>query len=53
MLAKFVAGLIVGFARFITAVRGKWEGIEPVDGQRIYFANHARRRRSKASSAAP
>jgi len=41
MLAKFVAGLIVSFARFITAVQGKWEGIEPVDGQRIYFANHA------------
>jgi 1-acyl-sn-glycerol-3-phosphate acyltransferase len=41
MLAKFVAGLIVGFARFITAVQGKWEGIEPVDGQRVYFANHA------------
>src|SRR5215467_3553489 len=41
MLAKLVAGLIVGFARFITAVRGKWEGIEPVDGQRVYFANHA------------
>lgn len=40
-LAKFVAGLIVGFARFITAVRGRWEGIEPVDGQRVYFANHA------------
>ena len=41
MLAKFVAGLIVGFARFITAVRGRWEGIEPVDAQRVYFANHA------------
>lgn len=41
MLAKFFAGLIVGFARFITAVRGKWDGIEPVDVQRVYFANHA------------
>src|ERR1700754_3858566 len=41
MLAKFVAALIVGFARFITAVQGKWEGSEPVGGQRVYFANHA------------
>ncbi|RCS21606.1 1-acyl-sn-glycerol-3-phosphate acyltransferase [Phyllobacterium salinisoli] len=41
MLAKFVSGLIVGFARFITAVRGNWEGIDPADEQRIYFANHA------------
>jgi 1-acyl-sn-glycerol-3-phosphate acyltransferase len=41
MLAKFVAGLIVGFARFITAVQGKWEGSEPVGGLRVYFANHA------------
>jgi 1-acyl-sn-glycerol-3-phosphate acyltransferase len=40
MLAKLVAGLIVGFARVITAVRGKWDGIEPVDRQRVYFANH-------------
>jgi 1-acyl-sn-glycerol-3-phosphate acyltransferase len=41
MLAKLVAGLIVGFARFITAVQGKWEGSEPVGAQRVYFANHA------------
>ena len=41
MLAKCVARLIVGLARFITAVRGKWEGTDPVDSQRVYFANHA------------
>src|ERR1700754_1924047 len=41
MLARFVAGLIVGFARFVTAVRGNWEGTEPVADQRIYFGNHA------------
>src|SRR5262245_24726537 len=40
-LAKLVAGLIVGFARFITAAQAKWEGIAPIDGQRVYFANHA------------
>lgn len=40
-----LAGSIVGtgvlvFARFITAVRGRWEGIAPEEGQRVYFANH-------------
>lgn len=40
MLGQIVAFLIVGFARFITAVRGIWEGTEPVDRQRVYFANH-------------
>lgn len=28
------------FARFITAVRADWKGIEPVPRQRVYFANH-------------
>jgi 1-acyl-sn-glycerol-3-phosphate acyltransferase len=32
--------LILLFARFLTAVRGRWEGVAPVDEQRIYFANH-------------
>lgn len=32
--------LILLFARFLTAVRGRWEGIGPSDEQRIYFANH-------------
>lgn len=27
-------------ARFITAVRADWRGIEPVAKQRVYFANH-------------
>ena len=40
-----LAGSIVGtgvlvFARFITAVRGRWEGIAPEEGRRVYFANH-------------
>lgn len=41
MFARFVAGLIVTFARLITAVRGIWAGIEPVSRQRVYFANHS------------
>lgn len=37
-----IAGtLIILFARFVTAVRGRWEGVAPTEGQRIYFANHA------------
>lgn len=37
-----VAGaLILFFARFLTAVRGRWDGVAPTDEQRIYFANHA------------
>jgi len=28
------------FARFMTAPRAIWQGIEPVPGQRVYFANH-------------
>lgn len=37
---RITAALIVGFARAVTAVRGEWNGIAPVPGQRIYFANH-------------
>jgi 1-acyl-sn-glycerol-3-phosphate acyltransferase len=29
------------FARFITAPRAIWQGIEPVPHQRVYFANHS------------
>ena len=28
------------FARFMTAPRALWQGIEPVPHQRVYFANH-------------
>ncbi len=40
-----IAGLAVGqgisfFARLVTAVRGIWVGIDPVAGQRVYYANH-------------
>ncbi len=40
LLAKLTASAIIIFARLITAVRGIWDGIEPDDTQRIYFANH-------------
>lgn len=40
-MARLAAVATVVFARFITAARGVWEGVEPVDEQRIYFANHA------------
>ena len=39
--ASFAAWMIVVFARFITAVRAVWLGVEPKQSQRIYFANHA------------
>ena len=40
LLASLTASAIIIFARLITAVRGIWDGIEPDDTQRIYFANH-------------
>jgi 1-acyl-sn-glycerol-3-phosphate acyltransferase len=39
-LARLVALGVVLVARFITAVRAIWRGVEPVAEQRIYFANH-------------
>ncbi|RYE29043.1 MAG: 1-acyl-sn-glycerol-3-phosphate acyltransferase [Hyphomicrobiales bacterium] len=39
--ASIAGALILFFARFITAVRGRWAGAAPSDEQRIYFANHA------------
>jgi len=41
-LAAAVTGQAISvFARFVTAPRAIWQGIEPVPGQRIYFANHS------------
>lgn len=39
------AGYVVGnaiilFARFLTAVRGLWVGVEPIPAKRVYFSNH-------------
>ena len=31
---------LVLVARFITAVRADWKGVDPVPRQRVYFANH-------------
>ena len=37
-----VTGLAIStFARFMTAPRAIWQGIEPVPHQRVYFANHS------------
>lgn len=41
LMSGLVGAGLLAFARAVTAVRGKWEGAEPVDRQRIYFANHA------------
>lgn len=38
--ARVVGQALVIIARFITAVRADWRGVEPVPRQRVYFANH-------------
>ncbi len=38
--AWVAANAIVVFARLVTAVHAKWQGSEPRDIQRVYFANH-------------
>ncbi|MBU2994517.1 lysophospholipid acyltransferase family protein [Octadecabacter sp. 1_MG-2023] len=38
--AKIVGLAISLLVRFLTAVRADWRGIEPVNKQRVYFANH-------------
>ena len=40
LAADIVGHILRLFARFITAVRADWRGIEPVPRQRVYFANH-------------
>lgn len=40
-IASWLTGsVIIVFARFVTAVRGIWQGAEPDQTQRIFFANH-------------
>ena len=40
-LAANITGHTLAFiAKFITAVRPEWRGIEPVPRQRVYYANH-------------
>ncbi len=38
--ASLLGKAIILFARFVTAPRALWLGIEPSPGQRVYFANH-------------
>lgn len=38
--ARVTGQAISTFARFMTAPRALWQGIEPVPHQRVYFANH-------------
>lgn len=40
LAARLVGHVLIFVARFITAVRADWRGIEPVPKQRVYFANH-------------
>ena len=40
LAARSVGHGLAFVARFITAVRADWRGIEPVAKQRVYFANH-------------
>lgn len=39
--ARVTGQAISTFARFMTAPRAIWQGIEPVPLQRVYFANHS------------
>lgn len=39
--ARVTGQAISIFARFMTAPRAIWQGIEPVPHQRVYFANHS------------
>lgn len=38
--AAVLGRIIILFARFVTAPRALWLGMDPVPGQRVYFANH-------------
>jgi len=39
-VAHLVGNAIALFVRFLTAARVNWVGIEPIQRQRLYFANH-------------
>ena len=41
LAARALAQAISLFARFVTAPRAIWQGIEPVPRQRVYIANHS------------
>lgn len=41
MIARALAGLLFGLARFLVGGHARWQGCAPEPTQRIYFANHA------------
>ena len=41
MIERFVAWMILSFARLLTGVQAFWRGCQPSAEQRIYFSNHA------------
>ena len=41
LLAAALGRVIIFVARLVTAVRGIWQGTEPVPARRVYFANHS------------
>lgn len=41
MVIRAVGQAILLFARFVTAPRAIWQGIDPAPRQRVYFANHS------------
>ncbi|MEM7473164.1 MAG: lysophospholipid acyltransferase family protein [Pseudomonadota bacterium] len=40
LAANITGQLLALFVQLVTAVRAEWRGVEPVNIQRIYFANH-------------
>lgn len=40
VMATVTGHAIAFFARLVTAVRGVWDGVDPVPHQRVYYANH-------------
>lgn len=40
MMERFAASLLIGVAKLLTGVAGRWEGCAPSERQRIYYANH-------------
>jgi 1-acyl-sn-glycerol-3-phosphate acyltransferase len=40
IFGPLLGAAIVLFARFITAARANWDGVEPLPYQRVYYSNH-------------
>lgn len=41
MIALAMSEAIIGATRFLVGGHARWQGSEPADGARLYFANHA------------